>query len=51
MCEFFDGVNNNKSSMIASQYFLLWRQSKIALMYDYYMGGEIFNAIGILWYK
>ena len=34
--------------MIASQYFLLLRQSKIALMYDCHMDGEMFNPIGIL---
>ena len=28
----FDGVNNSKSSMIASQYFLQCKQSKIAFM-------------------
>ena len=37
--------------MIASQYFLLWTQSKIAFMYDCQIEGEIFNPIGILWYK
>ena len=30
---------------------MLWRQSKIALMYDCHIDGEIFDPIGILWYK
>ena len=46
-----DGVNNNKSSIIASHYFLLCKQSNIAFMYDYQIEGEIYNPIGILWYK
>ena len=33
--------------MIASQYFLLQRQSKITLIYDCHMDGEMFNPIGI----
>ena len=28
----FEGVNNKRSSIMASQYFLFWRQSKIVLM-------------------
>ena len=32
MCEPFDGVNNRRSSMIASQLFLLCRPSRIALI-------------------
>ena len=39
----FVGVNNNKSSMIASQYFLLCKQTKTALMYDCHITGEIFK--------
>ena len=45
---FFDGVNNNKSSIIASQYFMFCKQSKIAFMYDCQINDEIFNPIGIL---
>ena len=51
MCDFFDGVNKKRSSIIASQYFLLCKQSNIAFMYDCQIEGEIFNPIGILWYK
>ena len=50
-CYFFDGVNNNRSSIIVSQYFLLCQQSNIAFIYDCQIEGEIFNPIGILWYK
>ena len=50
MCDFVDGVNNNGSSVIASQYFLLCKQSNIAFMYDCQIEGEIFNPI-TLWYK
>ena len=32
MCHFFDGVNNNKLSIIALQYFLLCKHSNIALI-------------------
>ena len=35
----FDGENNIRSSIIASQHFLLWRQFKIALIYDCHMEG------------
>ena len=48
---FFVGVNNNKSSIIALQYFLLCKQSNIAFMYDCHISGDIFNPIGILWYR
>ena len=51
MCDFFDGVNNKRSSIIPSQYFLLCKESNIAFMYDCQNEGEIFNSIGILWYK
>ena len=34
MCDFFDGVNNNRSSIIASQYFLPCKQSNIGFIYD-----------------
>ena len=51
MCDFFDGVNSNKSSIIASQYFLLCKHPKIAFIYDCQIEGEIFSPIGILWYK
>ena len=40
-----DGVNSIRSSMIVLQYFLLWRQFKIALMYDCHIDGEMFNPI------
>ena len=36
---------------MASQYFLLDKQFRIAFMYDCHTGGEIFSPIGILWYK
>ena len=51
MCEFFVGVNNNGSSIIASQYFLLCKQYKIVFMYHCQIDGDVFNSIGILWYK
>ena len=37
--------------MIASQYFLLDKQLKIAFMYNFYTTGEMLSPIGILWYK
>ena len=37
--------------MIASQYFQLCKQSNIVFMYDCQIEGEIFNPIGIFWYK
>ena len=46
--DFFDGANKNKSSISTSQYFLLCKISKIALMHDFQIDGEIFNPIGIL---
>ena len=48
MCDFFDGVNNNRSSIIASQYFLLCKHSNMVFIYNYQIEGEIFNSIGIL---
>ena len=51
MCSFFVGVNNNTSSIIALQYFLLCKQSKIAFIYDLQIDGDIFSPIGILWYR
>ena len=51
MCDTFNGVNNNGSSLIASQYFLLCKHSNIAFIYDCQIEGEIFNPIWILWYK
>ena len=36
---------------MASQYFLLDRQLKIAFMYDCHTMGEMLIPIGILWYK
>ena len=47
-CTLFVGVNNNKSSLIASQYFLLYKLSKIPFIYDCHMEGKMFNLIGIL---
>ena len=44
----FDGVKSIRSSIIASQYFLLWRQFKTALIYDCHMDGDMFKPIGIL---
>ena len=51
MWDFFDEVNKSRSSIIASQYFLFCEQSNIAFIYDCQIEGEIFNPIGILWYK
>ena len=36
--------------MMASQYFLLDRQLKMAFMYDCHTAGEMLSPIGILWY-
>ena len=36
---------------MASQEFLLCKQSSIAFVWDCQIEGDIFNAIGILWYK
>ena len=36
---------------MASQYFLLDKQFKIAFMYDCHTGGEMFKPIGIPWYN
>ena len=44
------GMNSNRSSMIASQYFLLDKQLSIAFMYDCHTTGEMLSPIGILWY-
>ena len=51
LTDFLSGVNNNKSSLTSLQYFMLCRQSKVALMYEYYMAGEICTLIGILRYE
>ena len=48
MCDFFVGINNNRSSIIALQYFLLCKESKIAFIYDCQINGDILNPIGIL---
>ena len=48
ICTLFEGVNNNKSSIIASQCFLLCKHCKIAFIYDCQIEGNIFNHIGIL---
>ena len=47
MYDFFDGVNNNRSSIIASQYFLFCKHYNIAFIWDCQIEGEIFNPIGI----
>ena len=47
----FDGVNNKRSSMIASQYFLFYKKLRIALMYDCHIEGDMFNPIDIHWYR
>ena len=44
------GMNSNRSSMVASQYFLLDRQFSMAFMYDCHTAGKIFSPIGISWY-
>ena len=51
ICALFEDVNNSKSSIIASQCFLLCKHSKIAFVYDCKIEGEMFNPMGILWYK
>ena len=51
MCDSFVRVNNNRSSIIALQNFLLCKQSKISFIYDCQIDEDIFNSIGILWYK
>ena len=48
MCDFFVGVNINRSFFIALQYFLLSKQSNIAFMYDCHIEGDTSNPIGIL---
>ena len=49
--QFHDGVNNNRSSIIALQYFLLCKQSNIIFIYECHIDGYIFNPIGILCYQ
>ena len=51
MCDFFDGVNNNRSSIITSQYFLLCNHSISLLIFNSQIDGEVFNPIGIFGYK
>ena len=51
MCDPFDWVNNKRSSMIASQYFLLCKQSSIAFINECHNEGEMFNPIGFHWYE
>ena len=51
ICAFLLGINNNKSSIITSQYFLLCNLFKMVFIYVCQIGGETFNPIGILWYK
>ena len=51
MWDCFESVNSNRSSIIASQYFLFSRQLRIVLIYDCQIVGETFSPIGILWYK
>ena len=50
MLAFFEGVKSSKSSIIASQCFLLCKQSNIVFIYDCQIEGEMFNPIDILWY-
>ena len=50
MCALFMGVKSNRSSIIALQCFLVYKQSKIAFIYDCQIEGDMFNPIGILWY-
>ena len=47
MC-LFEGENNSKSSIIASQYLLLSKHPNIAFIYDCQIEGEIFNPRGIV---
>ena len=44
----FQGAKINRSSIIASQCFLLCKHSKIAFMYGCQSEGDIFNPMGIL---
>ena len=48
ICALFEGVNNGKSSIIASKCSLLCKHSKITFMYNCQIEGEMFNAMGIL---
>ena len=40
--DFISGVNRNRLSIIASEYFLLCGQFKMALMHDYHIDGDGF---------
>ena len=51
ICALCEGVNSSKLSIIALQCFLLCKNPKIAFIYDCQIEGEMFNPIGILWYK
>ena len=51
MCGFFVWVKNKRPSIIASQYFLFCKHSRIAFMYDFHLAGYIFNPINIHWYR
>ena len=42
----FEGANSYKSSIIASQCFLLCKHSKIEFIYDCQIEGDILNPIG-----
>ena len=44
-------LKNNRSSIIALQYFLLCKHSNIVFIYNCQIEGEIFISIGILWYR
>ena len=48
MCDFVFWVNNNRSFIIALQYFLLCKQSNITFIYDCHIDGDILYPIGIL---
>ena len=51
ICAFFEGVKNSILPINALQCFLLCKHLNIAFMYDCQIEGEMFNPIGILWYK
>ena len=48
MCVFLLGMNINRTSINASQYFLLQRQSNILFKYSCLIASDISNPIGIL---
>ena len=50
MC-FLTWHEHNRSSIIASQYFVLCKLFRMVFIYLCQIGWETFNPMGILWYK